>query len=498
MNLRPYQSDVCIKFYDALAAGHRRILLVAPTGAVKTVIGCAIIKGYVDRHQSVLMLAHRREIITQTSAKLFAEDVSHGIIQAGYPSHPLRSVQLASVQTLDARALRGAMPLPPAQLIVVDEAHHTPARTYRKILEAYPDAVVLGLTATPCRGDGRGLAGDFDTIVECPQVDELIALGHLVRPKYYTTPAPDLRGVHTRGGDYVESELAARMDRAQLIGDIVGHWLKYGEKRKAVAFAVNVDHSIHLRDEFVRQGVKAEHIDGSTPKADRDAILKRLEVGDLELVTNCMVLTEGWDMPEVGCCILARPTKQLGLYRQMVGRVLRTALGKANAIVLDHSGAVHRLGLVEDRVEWTLAEDRKAEVPAQMKRAAAAIEPCACAECGTMRWPGLACYECGYLPKRQGSAVDVADGELGLVTSDRKVGESVYSHDDRLFFYGELRGIAEERGYKRGWAAQQYKQKFGGFPPWGWNDHRTLTPTATTLSWVRSRQIAYAKSRAAA
>ena len=388
MTLYPYQGDVIAKFDEAVNAAIRSILLVAPTGSGKTVMGSAIIKRYVDQHKSVLVLAHRREIITQTSAKLFASGVSHGIIQAGYPSHPLRPVQLASIQTLDARALRGSMPLPLADIVVIDEAHHTPARTYRKILEAYPNARVLGLTATPCRGDGRGLGDDFDTIIECPQVDDLIELGKLVKPIYYTTPGPDLRGVHTRGGDYVESELAARVDQAQLIGDIVGHFLKHGRGRKTVVFAVNVEHSIHLRDEFVRQGVKAEHIDGSTPKAERDAILKRLETGELELVTNCMVLTEGWDMPEVGCCILARPTKQIGLYRQMVGRVLRTAPGKTNAIVLDHSGAVHRLGLVEDRVEWTLAPDRKAEVPAQLKRTAAGIEPCACAECDALRWPG--------------------------------------------------------------------------------------------------------------
>ena len=209
MTLYPYQGDVIAKFDEAVNAAIRSILLVAPTGSGKTVMGSAIIKRYVDQHKSVLVLAHRREIITQTSAKLFASGVSHGIIQAGYPSHPLRPVQLASIQTLDARALRGSMPLPLADIVVIDEAHHTPARTYRKILEAYPNARVLGLTATPCRGDGRGLGDDFDTIIECPQVDDLIELGKLVKPIYYTTPGPDLRGVHTRGGDYVESELAA-------------------------------------------------------------------------------------------------------------------------------------------------------------------------------------------------------------------------------------------------------------------------------------------------
>ena len=197
-------------------------------------------------------------------------------------------------------------------------------------------------------------------MIEGPQVAELIAGGYLVRTRVYAPVDPDLRGVRTVAGDYNEGQLAERMDRPDLIGDIVTHWHKYGERRKTVAFAVNVPHSIHLRDEFVKSGVRAEHIDGSTPKPERDATLARLASGEIELVTNCMVLTEGWDMPEVGCCILARPTKKMGLYRQMIGRVLRPAPGKADAIILDHSGAVFRHGFAEDRVEWTLDPDRRA------------------------------------------------------------------------------------------------------------------------------------------
>ena len=174
--------------------------------------------------------------------------------------------------------------------------------------------------------------------------------------------------MRTVAGDYVEGQLADRMDRPKLIGDIVTHWHKFGERRKTVAFAVNVAHSVHLRDEFIKSGVRAEHIDGSTPKPERDASLARLASGEIELVTNCMVLTEGWDMPEVGCCILARPTRKMGLYRQMIGRVLRPAPGKIDAIVLDHSGAVFRHGFVEDPVEWTLDPDRHAESPAHAKR----------------------------------------------------------------------------------------------------------------------------------
>ena len=314
------------------------------------------------RGGSVLVLAHRREIIAQTSQKLFAAGISHGIIQAGFQPRPFERVQVASVQTLHRRAISNeTIELPDADLLIIDEAHHCPASSYTAIVDRYPAAALLGLTATPCRGDGRGLGGIFEELIECPQVAALIEQGYLVRTRVYAPVDPDLRGVHTRHGDYVEAELAERMDRPKLIGDIVTHWHKYGERRKTVAFAVNVAHSVHLRDEFLKSGVRAEHIDGGTPKLERDATLARLASGEIEIVTNCMVLTEGWDMPEVGACILARPTRKMGLYRQMLGRVLRPAEGKPDAIVLDHSGAVFRHGFAEDAVEWTLDPDRRAD-----------------------------------------------------------------------------------------------------------------------------------------
>jgi len=195
--------------------------------------------------------------------------------------------------------------------------------------------VLVGLTATPCRGDGRGLGGIFRLHRRVPAgCRNSSSRSFLLKTRVFAPAEPDLTGVETRVGDYVESQLAERMDRPSLVGDIIGHWHKHGERRKTVCFAVNVPHSLHIRDEFVRSGVRAEHIDGSTPKAERDAVLARLASGATEIVTNCMVLTEGWDMPEVSCCILARPTRKMGLYRQMVGRVLRPAPDKFNAIVL--------------------------------------------------------------------------------------------------------------------------------------------------------------------
>jgi DNA repair protein RadD len=184
MKLRPYQTDFVAEFDRTVAAGTRRILGVAPTGSGKTIVFAEIIRCFVSRYKPVLVLTHRREIITQTSKKLRDLDIPHGIIMAGTPPRPLETVQVAAIQTLHRRAIHAeTMPLPPADLLVIDEGHHCPAATYRKIIEAYPDAVLLGLTATPCRGDGRGLGGIFQVIIECPQVAELIEQKYLVRTR---------------------------------------------------------------------------------------------------------------------------------------------------------------------------------------------------------------------------------------------------------------------------------------------------------------------------
>jgi superfamily II DNA or RNA helicase len=226
---------------------------------------------------------------------------------------------------------------PPADLVVVDEAHHVLAQSYKRILEIYPRAIVLGLTATPCRGDGRGLGNAFDVLIEAASVGDLVEQKYLVPTVVYAPVRPDLTGIQVKRGDYVEEQLAARMNTAQLVGDIVEHWHRLAGPRRTVVFATGVGHSRHIRDEFRRAGVLAEHLDGSTPTDERDRILAQLAAGQIDVVTNAMVLTEGWDSPSVSCLVLARPTKSLGLYRQMVGRVLRPAPGKTDALILDHA-----------------------------------------------------------------------------------------------------------------------------------------------------------------
>ena len=196
----------------------------------------------------VLVIAHRREIITQTRDKLVMAGVTPGIVLAGFEKElrPYVNVQVAGIQTLHARAVRSnRMPMPAATLVIVDEAHHARARTYKAVIDQYPDAPIVGLTATPVRGDGRGLGNIFSTMIEAPQVAELIKLGHLVPTKVFAPVGKDIaRGVKTQSGDYVVSALSARMNSDQLVGDVVADWLKHGERRKTVIFACDVAHSV--------------------------------------------------------------------------------------------------------------------------------------------------------------------------------------------------------------------------------------------------------------
>ncbi len=502
IELHPFQQDAVDQIEREISEGKRRLLYVAPTGAGKTVVGAEIINRAVERHHRVLVITHRREIITQTYDKLLANGVNPGIVLAGFEDElrPYANVQVAGIQTLHARAIRSnRMPMPAATYLVIDEAHHARASSYQKVLDAYPDAVVIGLTATPVRGDGRGLGNIFETMIEAPQIAELIKLGHLVPTKVYAPVDREIaKGVRTQTGDYVVSALSARMNTDQLVGDVVADWLKHGERRRTVAFAVDVAHSIHIRNAFLEFDVRAEHLDGSTPKTERDAILARLRSGETEIVTNCAVLTEGFDCPDIGCIVLARPTKQMGLYRQMIGRGLRPADGKSDCVILDHSGAVYRHGLPEDHVEWTLDVDRRAENPTQARRERGE-EPKLreCPSCKTVM-AAPPCHACGWMPApRPGRDRDFADGELGLVIGG-KAQAQVYSETERRGFYQELRAIAQMRGYRDGWVAYKFKDKFGVFPPWDYKRLAPLAPTDATLRWVKSRNIAFAKRRAAA
>jgi superfamily II DNA or RNA helicase len=316
--------------------------------------------------------------------------------------------------------------------------------------------------------------------------------------KIYAPVQPDLSGVKIARGDYDESQLAARMNTAPLVGDIVEHWHRLGEGRRTVVFTVNVGHSVHVRNEFRSSGVLAEHVDGTTPSEERKIILARFASGKIDVVCNCAVLTEGWDRPEASCLVLARPTRSLGLYRQMVGRVLRPAQGKADALILDHSGAVFVHGFPDDEIAWTLHVDKRAENMSHAKRGTGPHAPAltTCPECSAIRLEGKPCSQCGWHPVKRARPVEIADGELGEVSRDRSVRVSPL---DEYRFYRELLWILAEKRrrnptIKNGWAAAKFREKTGRWPPFEWRNAEPLPPGAATRAWVRSRDIAYASA----
>jgi len=494
ITLHQFQQDAVAEIERHIAEGRRRALLVAPTGSGKTVIASELIRRWIVQYRRVLFLAHRREIIDQTSAKLTANGVRHGIIMSQVSPRPMEAVQVASIDTLLVRGVRSsAMDLPPADLLVFDEAHRARGRTREQLITLYPNAMLLGMTATPCRGDGRGLGNLFDVMIECPQVADLIVGGYLVKSRVYAPVNPDLKGVRVEKGDYVISQLAGRMNTEGLVGDIVEHWFKHGEGRPTVAFAVDVAHSVAIRDQFLGAGVRAEHLDGETPLPERADILARLASGETRVVSNCMVLTEGWDCPPVGCTILARPTKQMGLFRQMVGRVLRPADGKPDAVILDHSGAVYRHGLPEDHVEWTLDVDGRAAAPVHEKRKAGkepALRECPSCRAVMVKPP---CGACGWMPEPKARNIDFEEGRLGLVVGGKSRAQA-YTNEEEARWYQMLIGEALRRGKKPGWAWYLFRDKFGHEPDRFW-ERTAFTPTPEVSSFVRSRIIAFAKAK---
>src|SRR6266567_8778119 len=294
MDLRPYQINAINALRAKVRAGHRRIVLVMPCGGGKTVVAAALIRSAVARGSRCLVIAHRRELIDQTLEKLKRFGVDAGVIMAiDRRRDDYFPVQVASVQTLVRRLDR----LPPANLLIIDESHHSCSSSYRTVLDAYPDAIVIGLTATPWRSDKFGIADIYqDSVLACTPA-ELMRMGALVEYDVFAYDSPDLHAVKVTAGDYNQRDLGIACNTQVLVGSVVREYITHASRRHAIVFPVNIEHSKSLVAEFVAAGVTAEHIDCDTPGQIRDGSIRRFRDGDLMVLSSCGVLTEGFDAP---------------------------------------------------------------------------------------------------------------------------------------------------------------------------------------------------------
>lgn len=498
--LFPDQEAALLKVRRAMAAGSRRPILQAPTGAGKTLMGSRIIQGALNKGNRVIWTAPRIELIDQTVVAFYDEGVRDvGVIQAEHPMTDYsKPVQVASVASLQNRVI------PEAQLVLVDEAHIRSQFLFDWMERPeWRNVPFIGLSATPW---SRGLGKHYDRLVVASTTAELIDRGRLVRFRVFAPTHPDLSGVPTvnteHGRDYSPSALSAAMRKGSLVGDIVHTWLAQGGGRPTLCFAVDRIHAKTIQEQFQRVGVPCGYMDAHTPDHERKAIRDAFANGDLPVVCNVGVLTTGVDW-DVRCIILARPTKSEILYVQIVGRGLRTApptsrFGpKDDCLILDHSDTTLRLGFVTD-IHHEELDDGAA--PPKAKSVADEKLPKECPRCHYVRPAGVsACAHCGYVAEVV-TKVKTVPGKLVDLTEarQRKAAEGP-TLDEKVEFLGQLRALAVERGWKPGRVSALFYEKFGHAPL---ASRLLVTQAAEAVSkevrdWVTSRNIAYAKRQGA-
>jgi DNA repair protein RadD len=449
--LRPYQQQAIDDARAAYRAGHRAVLFQLPTGGGKTVTASTVVHGAAEKGNGTWWLCHRRELADQASQTFHDLGIPHGTVQAGYVSDRHALVQVASIQTI-VRRLRE---LPPPDLLVFDEAHHIGAASWEMIFNAFPGARILGLTATPWRLDGEGLGRWFGHMVAGPTVAELIAAGSLSPYRLFAPATPDLSDVKTAAGDYQRGALAQAMDKPAIVGDAIGHYRRLCPGKRAVAFAAGVENSQRIAAQFLAAGIPAEHVDGRMDNRARDAAVERFRRGETLVLANSDLFGEGFDVPGIEAAILLRPTKSLSLYLQQVGRALRPADGKTEAIILDHAGNSLRHGLPDDDREWTMDDREKrrrsegAEVPVRQ-----------CTECFFVYRPAPKCPQCGHVPAVRARELEVVDGSLEEVKRAEAAAKRQRWLEERdCKTLEDWQALAAARGYKPGWAFVRFSAR---------------------------------------
>jgi DNA repair protein RadD len=488
LELREHQLEVVEKLNEGFANGHTRQLLYAPTGFGKTEVAMAIMKAVADSYQKTAMVLDRIVLVNQTSMRLARYGIDHGVMQAGHwRERPYEKIQVCSAQTLEKRKNT-----PDIDLLIIDECHVL-RRSTVNFLKNNPQIKVIGLTATPFT---KGLGDIYTHIIGASPTGDLIEKGWLVPLKVFIAKEIDMTGVKKVAGEWSADQVSERGMR--IVGDVVSEWAKktyeiFGKPVKTIVFCAGVDHGKELERRFADAGHNFKSISYKEDDDYKRMIIEDFSRPDTDIngLIATDILTRGFDVTDVMIGVSARPfSKSFSSHVQQMGRVMRPHEGKEYGVWLDHSGNYLRFKDDWDRVfdygvdslDGGLEEKAKKE-PTEKEKVEAK-----CPSCGALWiWKSDECGECGHVKKKI-AQIQVLDGEL----QELAVANSKLKIDNRQFFQ-ELMHYATSRGYKEGWAAHKYKEKFGVFPK---NIPKDMKPPSPqTLSWIKSRMIAYSKSK---
>lgn len=451
IQLRDYQKqiidDVGFEFQSK-----SRVCAVAPCGAGKTITVGWMAQGTAVKNRRTLFLVHRQELIKQ-SIKTFKEmNIRHGVIATKYPRDYEPLVQIGSVQTV----VRRLKEIPEPDFIIIDEAHHATAGTWKKIIEYFATAKVLGVTATPERMGGHGLGDIFQSLVIGPSAKQLMEWGNLSSYQYYAPPGKfDADEVRVKFGEYVKSDLEVQLDQNTVIGDIIANYKKLANGMRAVCYCISLAHSKHIADSFCKAGITAMHIDGETPEVIRSQAIQDFRDNKIKILCNVDLISEGFDVPAMEAVILARPTQSLTLFIQQSMRAMRPDKNHPDkkAVIIDHVGNVFRHGMPDEDREWTL------EIKKKKARQSREIGIKTCPQCYQAHYSASRCPLCGFeysvaardeMPKeKKGELLKIED--VQRKERRQEVG--------RARTVEELEQIAIKRGYSMRWVSHTAKWK---------------------------------------
>ena len=470
-----------------------RPVVVSPCGSGKTVVAADLIDRARQAGMTAAFMTPRQELLWQTVETIRAFGHEPGILMGQHTRRLYEPVQVVCWPTLVQRSKRTADAFPRADLVVIDEAHLSLSKKMlERVLPHYESSKVIGFTATPARTAGHGLGDYFTDMLEIVRIPQLVSEGYLVGGHYFGGAMADMSRVKTTAGDYNQEQSSELNCNATLVGDVVANWMRLAGDKHTVVFAVDIRHANALAERFQREGVTVGVVTNGTTEADRAEIVEKFKKREIQVLCNVMVAAYGFDAPSVDCVVLARPTKSIPLHIQMLGRGLRPHPGKERCMVLDHAGNVMRLGAAEDDYEWSLSPGRRVQDHSSFEKSGERKDkPMHCKDCGHIFRRSPCCPNCGWripAPKRD---VKHVEADLVEITQNR-----IKEWQDKRQFYLELLWMAQEGDWNPKRAACVYRDKFDQWPPRKWNNLQPIPATDATRRYVKSRAIAFAKSRA--